>query len=213
MFAHIKRLFGEEFNSLLFMNLLTAVFMLPIVTIVPALLALNGTLIKILDGTCQLNRLREYRSLFKKKFWRGVLLEGIFVLYGAMILWCLSLASTLGERGTVLWCVSVLMAFLATLSGLCACQILASTESTVFSALWNGICLALGRFPRAFLAAVCTFGILIVCYLLYPVSILPLAVLLLSVMAALSVSALFDTLQELVLEPAEHLSEQQEQEL
>lgn len=41
----IKRLFGEEFNNLLFLNLLTVLFCLPVVTIGPTLLALNGTLI------------------------------------------------------------------------------------------------------------------------------------------------------------------------
>lgn len=72
MIAHIKRLFGEEFNTLLFLNLLTAALMLPVVTIGPALLALNGTLIKILDNTCDIRRVREYWRLFKKKFWKGI---------------------------------------------------------------------------------------------------------------------------------------------
>lgn len=198
--AHIKRLFGEEFNTLLFLNLLTAALMLPVVTIGPALLALNGTLIKILDNTCDIHRVQEYWRLFKKKFWKGILFELVLGAYGLMILWCISLAGQLGERGLVLWAVSVLMAFLAALSGVCICQIMASVEMLFTAALWNGVCMALGRFPHAFLAALSTYGILFLCYLIYPVSILPLAVLLLSVMAALSVSALFDTLDELVLE-------------
>lgn len=197
--AHIKRLFGEEFNTLLFLNLLTVALMLPVVTIGPALLALNGTLIKILDNTCDIHRVREYWRLFKKKFWKGILFELVLGAYGLMILWCISLAGQLGERGLVLWAVSILMAFLAALSGVCICQIMASVEMPFTAALWNGVCMALGRFPHAFLAALSTYGILFLCYLIYPVSILPLAVLLLSVMAALSVSALFDTLDELVL--------------
>ena len=44
----LKRLFGEEFNNLLAMNLITAVLCVPVVTAGPALLALMGTLIKIM---------------------------------------------------------------------------------------------------------------------------------------------------------------------
>lgn len=47
MGANIKRLFGEEFNSLLLLNLITAALTLPVVTLGPALVALYGTLYKL----------------------------------------------------------------------------------------------------------------------------------------------------------------------
>ena len=68
MSANIKRLFGEEFNSLLFLNLITAALMLPVVTIGPAVVALHGTLFKILDDSCGRSRVKEFWGLFKKKF-------------------------------------------------------------------------------------------------------------------------------------------------
>lgn len=200
MISNIKRLFGEEFNSLLFLNLLTVALMLPIITIGPAVLALNGTLIKILNDTCARKRIGEYWGLFKKKFWKGVLLELGVGSYGAILLWCASVADQQNERGVVLWAITVLMGFLASLAGICVCQILATTELRFIDALWNGVCLTLGRLPQVLLAALGTYGALVICYLLYPVSILPLAVILLSAMAALSVSVLFPSIKELVMD-------------
>ena len=197
MSANIKRLFGEEFNSLLFLNLITTALMLPVVTIGPAVVALHGTLFKILDDSCGRSRVKEFWGLFKKKFLKGLLLELVAGGYGALLLWCSAVAADQGSRGTVLWVLTVLMGFWAALSSVCVCQLLASTELVFGAALWNGVCLALGRLPRAFLASLCIFGTLTVCYLLYPISILPLAVILLSAMAALSVSILFPSVKEL----------------
>ena len=102
MKAVMKRLFGEEFNNLLAMNLITAALCVPVVTAGPALLALLGTLIKIMDDRCSLSRVKEYKALFQKKFWKGVALEAVMLTYGAAMVWCLSLGSALGEGGTVL---------------------------------------------------------------------------------------------------------------
>ena len=200
MISHIKRLFGEEFNSLLFLNLITVALMLPVVTIGPAVLALNGTLINILNDTCGQSRVHEYWGLFKRQFWKGILLELTVGAYGAILLWCASVAAQQGERGLVLWAITVLMGFLASLASVCVCQILAAGEPSFTAALWNGICMALGRLPQAFLAALCTYGVLVICYLFYPISILPLAVILLSTIAALSVSVLFPSVKELVID-------------
>lgn len=197
MGANIKRLFGEEFNSLLLLNLITAALTLPVVTLGPALVALYGTLYKVLDDTCDRSRVRQFWTLFKAKFWKGVLLELTVGGYGAMLLWCSALAGKLGDRGLVLWMVTVLMGSWAALSSVCVCQLLAATEQPFGTALWNGICLALGRLPLSLPAALSTYGVLLVCYLLYPISILPLAVILLSAMAALAVSILTPAVQEL----------------
>lgn len=72
----LKRLFGEEFNNLLLLNLLTVGLCIPVVTAGPAILAMKGTLVKILDDRCDLRRIHEFWGLFKKKFWKGLLFEG-----------------------------------------------------------------------------------------------------------------------------------------
>lgn len=200
MLSNIKRLFGEEFNSLLFLNLITVALILPVITIGPAVLALNGTLISILNDTCGQSRVREYWGLFKRMFRKGILFELTVGAYGTILLWCASVAARQGGRGAVLWAITVLMGFLTSLAGVCVCQILAAGEPSFTTALWNGICLTLGRLPQVFLAALCTYGTLVICYLFYPISILPLAVILLSAMAALSVSVLFPSVKELVID-------------
>ena len=78
----LKRLFGEEFNNLLLLNLLTVGLCIPVVTAGPAILAMKGTLVKILDDRCDLRRIHEFWGLFKKKFWKGLLFEVLFILYG-----------------------------------------------------------------------------------------------------------------------------------
>ena len=92
----LKRLFGEEFNNLLLLNLLTVGLCIPVVTAGPAILAMKGTLVKILDDRCDLRRVHEFWGLFKKKFWKGLLFEVLFILYGMMLLWCKSLADNVG---------------------------------------------------------------------------------------------------------------------
>lgn len=94
----LKRLFGEEFNNLLLLNLLTVGLCIPVVTAGPAILAMKGTLVKILDDRCDLRRIHEFWGLFKKKFWKGLLFEVLFILYGMMLLWCRSLADNVGGQ-------------------------------------------------------------------------------------------------------------------
>ena len=144
----LKRLFGEEFNNLLVLNLITAALFVPIITIGPAILALKGTLIKVMDGRCALSRVQEYKSLFKKKFWRGVLLEVLFALYALVILWCKTLSDQIGQAGRPLLYVAVLAGALAALVSVCTASILSCVQMPFTQALWNGVCLALGRLPR-----------------------------------------------------------------
>ena len=97
-------------------NLITAALCVPVVTAGPALLALLGTLIKIMDDRCSLSRVKEYKALFQKKFWKGVALEAVMLTYGAAMVWCLSLGSALGEGGTVLRVVAMAALFVACVS-------------------------------------------------------------------------------------------------
>lgn len=86
MTSILKRLFGEEFGNLLILNLLTVACSLPVITFVPAVIALWGTLIRILDGRCELDRKKTYWALFKANLGKGILAELLIAAYGAMLL-------------------------------------------------------------------------------------------------------------------------------
>ena len=199
----MKRMFQEEFNNLLFMNLLTAALCLPVVTIGPALLALNGTLVKIVDDRCRLNRVQEFFSLFKSKFWHGVVFELLFAGYAFILLWSQSLALHLGDYSDFLLILTLIMTILAAIVSVCVFFILASVRMSFTQALWNGFLLALGRFPRAALSALCVYGMLYLGLMLYPVSVLLAAVIMISVTAVLSLACIWPALDELVLSVCE----------
>ena len=203
MKAAVKRLFGEEFNNLLFMNLITAALCVPVVTAGPALLALLGTLIKILDDRCQLNRLKEYRTLFKKKFWKGVIFEAVFGLYGVAIVWCLSLGNVLGEEGTALRVAALAVSFLAAMVSVPVALILAGVEMPFGAAFWNGVCLALGRFPLAAMSALWVYGVILAAVLFYPVSLAFVLMIMISAMAAIALTILWPAYRPLVLDACE----------
>ena len=205
MKAVIKRLFGEEFNNLLAMNLITAVLCVPVVTAGPALLALLGTLIKIVDDRCQLSRVREYKALLKKKFWKGVVFEVTFGLYGGAMLWCLSLGNALGESGAPLRVAAMAASILAAVVSVPVALILAGVEMPFFQAFWNGVCLALGRFPRALVSAACVYGAITAGVLFYPISLMLFIVIMISVTAVLSLAVLWPALKPLVLDACEEL--------
>lgn len=207
MKAVIKRLFGEEFNNLLAMNLITAVLCVPVVTAGPALLALMGTLIKIVDDRCQLSRVREYKSMFKKKFWKGVIFELVFGLYAAAILWCLSLGEALGANGDILRVIATAVSFFAAMVSVPVAMILAGVEISFGGAFWNGVCLALGRFPRAACSALCVYGAIVAGVLFYPISLMLFIVILISTIAVLSLAILWPAFKPLVLDACQERRE------
>lgn len=195
----IKRLFQEEFNSLLFLNLIVAALCIPVVTIGPALLALTGTLIKIVDDRCQQSRIKEFWSLFKSKFWKGILFELLVAGYAFVLLWSQSLALQLSEGSDFVLILTLFMTILAALVSVCVFAILASVRQPFSQSLWNGFLMAVGRFPRAFLSALCVYGMLYVGVLLFPISVLPTAIIMISVTAVLSLACIWPSLDELVL--------------
>jgi len=194
-----KRLFGEEFKELVLLNLLTAALCLPVVTAGPALLALTGTMINILDNRCGLSRVKEFRSLFKEKFWKGVALEACVGAYGALLVWCVSLARAVPRGSGILLAAVMLAGFLAAIVSVCLTAVLAGTELKFGEALWNAACLALGRLPRAALAAAFAYGLGYAAILLYPISVLLYVILMISCTQVLVVAALWPALDELIL--------------
>ena len=195
----IKRLFREEFNNLLFLNLLTAALCLPVVTIGPALLALTGTLVKIADDRCHISRIREFWGLFKSKFWHGVLFELLLAAYAFVLLWSQSLALELSDGSDFVLILTFMFTVLAAAVSVSVAAILASVRAPFGQSLWNGLLMALGRFPRAGLSALCVYGMLYAGFLLYPISLIPAIVIMISVTAVLSLACIWPALDELVL--------------
>ena len=199
----IKRLFREEFNSLLFLNLIVAALCIPVVTIGPALLALTGTLVKIADDRCDLNRIKEFWGLFKSKIWHGVLLELLVAGYAFVLLWSQSLALELSDGSDFVLILTLLFTILAATVSVSTATILASIRAPFGECLWNGLLMALGRFPRVLLSALCVYGMLYVGILLYPISLVPVIAFMISVTAVLSLACIWPALDELVLSPRE----------
>lgn len=195
----IKRLFGEEFNNLLFLNLLVTLLCIPVITIGPALLALTGTLVKILDDRCQINRVKEFWSLFKSKFLAGVVFEILLAAYAFILLWSQSLALQLEEGKDFVLVLTFLFTVLAAMVSVSTGAILASVKAPFGQCLWNGLILAVGRFPRVAMSAVCVYGMLYVGFLLYPISMVPLMIIMISTTAVLSLACIWPALDELVL--------------
>ena len=199
----IKRLFREEFNSLLFLNLIVAALCIPVVTIGPALLALTGTLVKIADDRCDLNRIKEFWGLFKSKFWHGVLLELLVAGYAFVLLWSQSLALELSDGSDFVLILTLLFTILAATVSVSTATILASIRAPFGECLWNGLLMALGRFPRVLLSALCVYGMLYVGILLYPISLVPVIAIMISVTAVLNLACIWPALDELVLSSRE----------
>lgn len=195
----VKRLFGEEFNNLLYMNLITAALCIPVITAGPALMALMGTLIKIMDDRCHLRRIKEYFATFRKKFWKGVLFEVIVAVYALLIIWCTSVGHQLPAGGDFLRIFAMIFAFLAAVVSVPVFVLLSCTEMPFGQTLWNGVLLALGRFPRALYCFLFSWGFVILAYLFYPISLLLFIVICISVSAVLTLGAIWPTLNTLIL--------------
>lgn len=199
----IKRLFGEEFNTLLFLNLLVTLLCIPVVTVGPALLALTGTLIKIADDRCQINRIKEFWSLFKSKFWHGVFFELLVAGYAFVLLWSQSLALQLSDGSDFVLVLTLLFSLLAAAVSVSTGTILASVKAPFGQCLWNGFLMAVGRFPRVALSALCVYGMLYLALMLYPISLVPMMIIMISVTAVLSLACIWPALDELVLSVTE----------
>ena len=187
-----RRLFGEEFNNLLFMNLISAVLCLPVITAGPAILAMKGVLMKVMGGTCGLNRLGEYFQLWKRKFLRGLLFELLAGAYVFLLLYSYSLSDVLKSGGRFVAVLCIGMGFAAAVVSCWIVTLLAGTDLPFGEALWQGVLMSLAYLPRSLAAAGCVYGILLTVYLLYPLSLVPLAVILLAVASVLSLVFLWE---------------------
>ena len=195
----LKRLFLEEWKALLLANLLFTAFSLPLLTVGPALLAMNGVLTRRADDRGHSSCWVDFWYVFKAKFWRGIQLEAVVGLYLLIILWSASVAGQLDGAGrTMLWLFISLSLFLAAMTGVYLVPLLADSSIPFFSALWDAALLSFARLPRTLLAMGAVYGSLCVFLLLYPISVLPWAMLLLAAAAALSVALVWPAINELI---------------
>ena len=149
----LKRLFLEEWKALLLANLLFTAFSLPLLTVGPALLAMNGVLTRRADDRGNSSCWVDFWYVFKAKFWRGIQLEAVVGLYLLIILWSASVAGQLDGAGrTMLWLFISLSLFLAAMTGVYLVPLLADSSIPFFSALWDAALLSFARLPRTLLA-------------------------------------------------------------
>ena len=140
----LKRLFLEEWKALLLANLLFTAFSLPLLTVGPALLAMNGVLTRRADDRGNSSCWVDFWYVFKAKFWRGIQLEAVVGLYLLIILWSASVAGQLDGAGrTMLWLFISLSLFLAAMTGVYLVPLLADKHTVLFSAV--GRCAAVLR--------------------------------------------------------------------
>ena len=98
----------------------------------------------------------------------------------------------------MLWLFISLSLFLAAMTGVYLVPLLADSSIPFFSALWDAALLSFARLHRTLLAMGAVYGSLCVFLLLYPISVLPWAMLLLAAAAAISVALVWPAINELI---------------
>ena len=170
MKTFLKRTFGEEFDSLIILNIITCALCATVVCAGPAVLALTGLIIRINDDRADRNRIKEFFSIFRKKFVNGLIYEIVLAAYVAVLVFSQSLGFRMQESNPAAFRIVetfvILGFFMAAVVSVCTSIVLSAWETSFGTGLWNGICLAFGKLPRAFLSALVVYGFL---YLLYPV--------------------------------------------
>ena len=194
----LRRLFGEEWKSLMVLSVAAAVCSLPLVTAGPALLAMNGALTRLADDRCRGGVLGEFWAVFRAKFLRGLALEGLAALYLLAMAYSAALADAV-EGGGVVRVLLFLSLSLAAMVSVYWVPLLADTTIPFFPALWDAVCLALACLPRTLLAAGAVCGLMGVFVLLYPITVLVYVLFLLAAAAAVSVSIVWPAIDTLLL--------------
>lgn len=195
----LKRLFSEEWKTLLLVNILFSAFSLPLVTAGPALLAMTGVLTRRADDRGSVSCWTDFWAVFKEKFWRGVQMEAAAAVYLAVILWSVSVAGRMEGAGREALKLFVLLSVsLAAGASVYLVPLLADSTIPFAACLCNAVLLAFARLPRTLLAVTGVYGLLAVFVLLYPVSVLPYAMFVLAAATALAVALVWPAILELI---------------
>lgn len=201
MRANLRRLFLEDWKNLLVLNLFTVVCSIPIVTIGPAFLALNGVLTRTLDDRCDISKWKEFKAVFKAKFWRGVALEVLVAIYLFLVVWCIGMIDIL--TGTpqmvvgILLFVSVAMVMMVQTY---LVPLLADSRIPFTKAFWLSVTVAFARLPKTLLAAVVTAAAHVFLFTLYPSGIIFYVAIAFAAISAFSVSISWPVLEECIFD-------------
>lgn len=197
--SNLKRLFWEDWKKLLLLNVLTVICSLPVVTIGPAILALNGTLIRMIDDRCGLSIVNEFATIFKAKFWRGIIFEALTASYVFFVIWGIAAADVMdGTIQSVMVICLIATIVLSSMVSVYLVPLLADSKIAFANAVWTAVGVAIARLPKTLLAIFGAYGVILVFMTLYPISLLLYAVALLSTSAAIMVSVVWPVLEELL---------------
>lgn len=141
--------------DLIFLNLLTMVCCLPVVTAGAALTALNATVIQILRGE-ETAPVKDYFRAFRKNFKKGCVMGLLFLVIFPLLYVDYVAAQTFIP---VLCPVIAAMALLVLILGLYGFALLARYENTLRGTLKNALLLAVGYFPKTLAMAVFTVAL------------------------------------------------------
>lgn len=153
--------------DLLILNLLTLVLSLPLITLGPAVTAMNDIVIRIVRGE-EGYTVKPYFQSFAANFKKGVLLSLIliaaagilYVDYLAALVYIPIMRIPICAIGIIVLAISFY-----------AFALLARYENTLRGTLKNAALLAVGNFPRTLFMVVCAVGIWVVCINFYKIGI------------------------------------------
>ena len=149
--------------DLLILNLLTVVMCIPIVTIGPAVTAMNDIVIHMVRGE-EGYTIGPFFQSFKANFKKGLLMSLVVVLAaGFLVVDYLAVRAYMPEMKVVIIALSVIVLAVA----FYAFGLQARYENT-FAATWkNAAILSVGYFPRTLFMVVCAVGLWLVCIHFY----------------------------------------------
>ena len=149
--------------DLLILNLLTLVLSLPLITMGPAVTAMNDIVIHIVRGE-EGYTVKPYFQSFKANFKQGLLL-GLILILSAAILYVDYLAAVAYIPPMRVGIIAIGIIILAIF--FYAFGLLARYENTFGGTLKNAALLAVGNFPRTLFMVVCAVGLWFLCITYY----------------------------------------------
>lgn len=168
----MKKIFGSDSPimealtiaaDLLILNLLTMVLCIPIITMGPAVTAMNDIVIHIVRGE-EGYTVKPYFRSFKANFKQGMIL-GLILVAAAGILYLDDLAAQMYipmMRAPII-AIGIIILVIA----FYAFGLLARYENTLRGTMKNAALLAVGNFPRTLFMVVCAVGLWLVCIHFY----------------------------------------------
>ncbi|MBQ9414623.1 MAG: YesL family protein [Clostridia bacterium] len=149
--------------DLLILNILTLLLSLPLITIGPAVTAMNDILIRMVRGE-EGYTVKPYFHAFAVNFKKGMLLSVILLLSaGVLYVDYLAAVAYIPIMKAGILAIAVILLAIA----FYAFGLLARYENTLRGTLKNAAVLAIGNFPRTLLMVLCAVGMWVICIQFY----------------------------------------------